>query len=296
MKLTAIVAATDLSDQAVPAAKWAHELAQRTHAKVIAGHVFELGFDSWWHSKYEALMDDEKRAAAVAATAKWFEDAVGAPPTAAELKVDHCSNGLTKIVQEHHADLLVMSPSSKSRLMKTLVGSRVHELASRPPCAVAIVKAEDALTDGAKVAVATDFSPPSERAIRFAAGMAAVTGCLLEIVTVAHQPSSPALPNLFDGVAADLPQLIRQRLEGYVAGVLGPDHGALLTVLTGDPVHDALYDYAEAANLALLVLGRTGHRSVVGDLLGSVPRTLINRLPCTIVVTPADPEVPGAPV
>ena len=56
-------------------------------------------------------------------------------------------------------------------------------------------------------------------------------------------------------------------------------------VATGD-APEALTAFVEENQISILVMGRTGQRSVVGDLLGSVPRSIVSTLPCTVIVTP----------
>jgi nucleotide-binding universal stress UspA family protein len=277
-----VVVATDFSPGAVPAARFAHALGARWGRPVVVGHVVELGFESWWRSLYDIATDPARMEEAQARVSAWFTEATGEAPAGAELRVDHPHDGLTRIAHESAAALLVMAPTSKSTFSQAIVGSRVQEIAARPPCPVAVVDPRrPSLGSPARIMVAVDFSEPGARALTFADDLAADLGAELHAVHVINTPETPALPDLAAGHLAAATEAATRALMA-----LPIQHPAgRRQIITGRP-KQALARHAETERIDLLILGRTGHRSVMGDVLGSVPRALIRDLPCTVIVVP----------
>lgn len=280
-----IIVATDLSESAGAAARWASALAESTGADVIAAHVIEISLSSWLHARYEVAVDAEKRAQAEAKVADWYAQHAGKPPSAVDLRVNSCFNALTEAAAEHHAELLVMAPTGKSALAQLVVGSRLQEIASRPPCALAVAVGGPLK----RVGIAIDFSEASKQALAWAHGLASQVGAELRVLHVAELPDLPAFDEdlfgesfhaFYKEAEEGLATLIAERVPA------GSAVAVKATVITGSP-EDALEAYARDNALDALVLGQTGHDSVIGDILGSVPRGLINRRPCTVIVVPA---------
>lgn len=277
-----IIVATDLSENAGAAAKWAQGVANVTQASVVAAHVIEISLSSWLHARYEVAVDDEKRAQAIAKITDWYTEHAGVAPAAVDLRVNSCFNALTEAAAEHHAELLVMSPTGKSALAQLVVGSRLQEIASRPPCALAVAAGGPIK----RLAVAVDFSDASKEALNWAHGLAKQVGATLEVLFVAEVPDLPAFDeDLFGESFSAFYKEAEDGLGTLINEQLGGRDGVKPVVLTGH-AEDALETYVRDNGVDALVLGQTGHDSVIGDILGSVPRGLINRRPCTIIVVP----------
>ncbi|MGK0362743.1 MAG: nucleotide-binding universal stress UspA family protein [Bradymonadia bacterium] len=284
-----VIFATDLSEGAGKAAKWAADLSAQTKAEVVVAHVIEIGLNSWLKARYDDVVDDKLRAKAEEKVAAWYATHTGARPDAVDLRVNTCFNALTEAAAEHHADLLVMSPTGKSTIAQMVVGSRVQEIASRPPCPLAIVAGGPI----SKLSIAVDFSEGSAQALRWAHDLASGLGAELRIVHVADLPDLPAFDedlfgDSFNAFYADA----EATLNAMVAKTLPAGHGATSVVISGNP-EDVLVSDAIEHGLDAIVVGQTGHDSVIGDILGSVPRSLINRQPCTIIVVPTKAPAPA---
>ncbi len=288
MESPCIVVATDLSPGAEPAARWGANLGRLTGWPVHAAHIIEIGFESWWRNRYDVLVNEGSMAAARARVAQWFEDATGAAPAGVEIRVSDCHAGLTEVVEALGASVLAMAPTGKNALVQAVAGSRVQELAARPPCPLAVVHPEQHdLGTEARIAVAVDFSHPASEALRVAANLAAAAGAALHLVHVVAVPDVPALPSLFEG--EDL--AVVEEAERALAGLAVPYDRVQREVVMGGPA-EALSAYVAREAIDLLVVGRTGHRSVIADVLGSTPRALIRHLPCTVMVAPP-PSTPA---
>ena len=132
-----------------------------------------------------------------------------------------------------------------------------------------------------KILVAYDFSEPSNRALGFAADLAAKLGATLELVHV-H-------PDIYDGhgapaVGTPWPtgeqeerylRFLDQELERVVHGVLG-DAGAQVArhVVRGEPIK-RIEALAQEVGADLLCIGSTGKGAVQRALLGSVSQRIL---------------------
>ncbi|MFF5919317.1 universal stress protein [Streptomyces flavochromogenes] len=133
-----------------------------------------------------------------------------------------------------------------------------------------------------RIVVGVDGSEPSLKALRWAAGQAALTGDSLQAVIGWEYPASwaaaPGVPPDFD------PQhLAEQSLDESLAKVLDPAVavGVTRTVVSGNPAQ-ALID--QAAGASLLVVGDRGHTGFKAAVLGSVSSRVTQHAPCPVVV------------
>ncbi|MGW6912818.1 universal stress protein [Kitasatospora sp. NPDC054939] len=135
------------------------------------------------------------------------------------------------------------------------------------------------------VVVGVDGSPLSHAAVRWAAGLALLTGRPLEAVTVWEFPSlygehGLALP-LLDGFEAE--RSAARILDEALAATLRPGApAAVRRRLRAGPPGPTLVTTAEGA--AALVLGSRGYGAPAGALLGSVTQYCLHHARCPVVV------------
>ncbi|MBD0708985.1 MULTISPECIES: universal stress protein [unclassified Streptomyces] len=134
-----------------------------------------------------------------------------------------------------------------------------------------------------RIVVGVDGSAPSLKALKWAAGQAALTGDTLETVIGWEYPASWA--TLMPGVPAefDPEQLAQQILDESLSQALTPEQAAAATrtVIGGNPTQ-ALLDAARGANL--LVVGDRGYSGFKAAVLGSVSTHVTQHAPCPVVV------------
>jgi nucleotide-binding universal stress UspA family protein len=137
------------------------------------------------------------------------------------------------------------------------------------------------------VLVATDFSEPSEAAVRYGRALADAFDAALHVMHVV--PDSMALPwaTMADGLAmADVQkQWEREAQERLVQLIPGDDPlGARVTFLTraGDPVRQ-IVGYAAEQGIDLIVLGTHGRGPVAHMLMGSVAERVVRGAPCPVL-------------
>ncbi len=286
MKSSSIVLATDLSEAAKSAAVWARDMATRTGMPVIAVHVVEIGFDNWLHGRYEIAVDDEMRAAAEKRVAEWYADATGEPAHQVEVHVGHAVHELTEAAKTYDAAMLVMASTGKGSFTRTMVGSRVQQIVSMPPCPVVIVDPISfTLTDTPRIAAAIDFAPSTAEVVGVAGSLAAMSGTGLTLAHIFQTPRMLGVVELLSveqaaevmgGAEAELQAIAEARLPGVETTV---------AVRAGEP-ETGLVEFCRAERIDVLVLGHTGHWHSARELLGSTPRKLLSNQPCTLVIAP----------
>jgi nucleotide-binding universal stress UspA family protein len=137
------------------------------------------------------------------------------------------------------------------------------------------------------VLVATDFSEPSEVAVRYGRALADAFDATLHIIHVV--PDSMALPwaTMADGLAmADVQKQwereAQERLE-----LLIPENERLtmrvhFVTRAGDPVRQVV-GYAAEQGVDLIVLGTHGRGPVAHMLMGSVAERVVRGAPCPVL-------------
>jgi universal stress protein A len=137
------------------------------------------------------------------------------------------------------------------------------------------------------ILVATDFSEPSEVAVRYGRTLAEAFDARLHILHVV--PDSLALPwaTMADGLAmADVQRHWEEdAIERLQRMLPESDRAAVRAVLatrTGDPVRQ-ITGYATDAHADLLVLGTHGRGPVAHILMGSVAERVVRTAPCPVL-------------
>ncbi|MFE9309028.1 universal stress protein [Streptomyces sp. NPDC006706] len=133
----------------------------------------------------------------------------------------------------------------------------------------------------ARIVVGVDGSGPSEDALRWAARQAALTGAVVEAVTVWEYPmwyGTSALAAGFD-FADNAAKILAQALDE----TFGSDRPVEIRtrVEQGNPAGVLL---AASRGAELLVVGNRGHGGFTEALLGSVGQHLVQHAECPVVV------------
>ncbi|MET9722137.1 universal stress protein [Streptomyces zaomyceticus] len=139
-----------------------------------------------------------------------------------------------------------------------------------------------------RIVVGVDGSEPSLRALKWAAGQAALTGDSLQTVIGWEYPASwatlmPGVPPEFDPE-----RLAKQILDESIDQALTPGEAAAVirTVVGGNPTQ-ALIDAAKGASL--LVVGDRGYSGFKAAVLGSVSSHVTQHASCPVVVVRGEP-------
>jgi nucleotide-binding universal stress UspA family protein len=125
---------------------------------------------------------------------------------------------------------------------------------------------------GPRIVVGVDGSPSSRSALRWAVGQARLTGGTVDAVIAWHLPvmlRNQSWAPIYAEEASDFAADARKRIDAAISAEVEPadSHLVRTRVVHGHPAQ-VLLDVADGADL--LVVGRRGHGSVAGALLGSV--------------------------
>jgi nucleotide-binding universal stress UspA family protein len=148
-----------------------------------------------------------------------------------------------------------------------------------------------------RIFCAVDFSPPSRRALRVAADLAARVDAKLTVLHVRDVPSVPIAelaaappPDAVERARYEAARLLESaRLE---AEALAPGRVAA-ELLEGEPAWEVV-KYAASRGADLLVVGTHGRTGVRRFMMGSIAERVLREAPCPVLAVrePAAEVVP----
>lgn len=205
-------------------------------------------------------------------------------PTAAE--------GLMSVAEREQADAIVVGPSHNAEPGRLLAGGTAETLLSgaSTPVAVAPRGLESNGEGTVRIGCGFDGSAESVAALGWAFDLSRSLEATL-IATAVFEPvafGGVSVSGAFGTRSANsaLREVLTERLEAAVSE-LGDEVEVETRTVNGDPAAE-LTSWAE--DLDLLVLGSRGYGPIRSVLLGSVSRTLVRGLPCSVVVLPRGAE------
>ena len=200
---------------------------------------------------------------------------------------------ISRLVNEHHADLVITATHGRSGLKRFFLGSVTERLMRTLPCPLLVLRGaeEDSPATSLKfpfkrILVGCDFSSDSDFAFKYSLSIAQEFESELHMVHVV-EPSGykdlfkmPAEPG--ERLKQDLLDMIKGRLKAMV-----PDEALnWLTLhsqlLVGKPYAEIIR-YAEINDIDLISLGIRGHGMVEDLLVGSTTDRVIRRAPCPVL-------------
>ncbi|WP_369131820.1 universal stress protein [Modestobacter sp. I12A-02662] len=176
------------------------------------------------------------------------------------------------------AGLLVVGSRGHGGVTGLLLGSVSEHVLAHATCPVVVVRERRTATG--RIVVGVDGSHESQRALRWAARQARLSGSAVHAVGAWRVPLGSGLTVRPE---ADWAGHTSHTLAAAVAGALGEEDatGVVQEVVEGHPA-DALLSAATDADL--LVVGSRGRGAFAGLLLGSVSRHVAAHAPCPAVV------------
>jgi universal stress protein A len=133
----------------------------------------------------------------------------------------------------------------------------------------------------------TDFSPHSERAVRYACGLAQRLGSELHLLHVLSEivPAGPD-PLLMPVMPPEYYQENEDRSRETLSKLIQPDWGTPRSVITavrwGSPV-EVISAYAEDQKIDLIVIATHGRTGLSHVFLGSVAERIVREAPCPVL-------------
>jgi nucleotide-binding universal stress UspA family protein len=257
-----ILAPTDGSDVAAVAADAAVTLARRFGADVRGLYVRNGEGGDADGDRATAVVADRAAAAGIEVTTA-VVDAEG--PIHRRILAD---------ADDHGADCIVMGTHGRTGLDRFVLGSVAERTLRESPVPVLTVHEDTAVDrDLDAVLVPTDGSDRSEAAAAHAVDLALATDATLHVV---HVVDAGVLP--MDGSGAVFDELQRAGERALDSVVERAEHAGVSTirasVLSGTP-YRAITDYADAEDVALVVMGTHGRTGFDRYLLGSVAERVV---------------------
>jgi nucleotide-binding universal stress UspA family protein len=141
-----------------------------------------------------------------------------------------------------------------------------------------------------RIVVGIDGSQSAKTALHYAITQAQLINATVEAITAWQDPAMSGFsygwsPMLFDGES--IATLTEKTLDETVAEVTSQDgwpHPEVVTRVVQGHAAQVLVEATRGAQL--LVLGRRGHSTFAGILLGSVSQYCVQHAPCPVVVVP----------
>ncbi|HET6950469.1 MAG TPA: universal stress protein [Acidimicrobiales bacterium] len=289
------VVGVDGSDASCEALHWTAALAESFGADVVAVHAVGLLEDVEVHDVpgQEHLAG---RRRVVETT--WCAPLAGAGFThRVELRDGPALDVLLQAARDERADLLVVGSRGTGPDPARALGSTSLHVLQAAEVPVLVVpapgtggpEARPSPRSVERVLVGVDRSPPSLVALDLAADVAGVLGGSLSVVEVVEYvpafPLGPATSVTCEG-EEDAPERTRVLLESAVRGLRDRGLRVQVVVRSGEPA-PVLLDLAEDIDADLVVVGTRGRGDPADPALGSVARTVADRVRRPTLVVPA---------
>ncbi len=288
-----LVVATDLSENAEPAAKAAVELGSALGLDVEVLHVLDLNRRKTTE-KMEVFHDKKLRAKAEAQVSQWFEDASGEAAQAVVLKIGDPAEEIRKVAGLENVALLAIAMSGRGAWSRLIFGSTAMKLAGRPKGPTAVIHPDyHRFQKGMTIAVGTDFSKASDLALKEAAQMARATDSALRIVhvnvlpslTVIHEgdlPPGAKTTEVVDWAQESMDEL-RTRNEELLDGL------DVETQVVADHPVAGLRKFVEEQGVDWLVLGDRRPEQRKGT--STVKGKWVQRMNCSTMIIPTIDQI-----
>jgi len=144
-----------------------------------------------------------------------------------------------------------------------------------------------------KVLVASDFSDPSESALKYGREFARTFGSALHVLHVVETPvmwaGTEAVGVDFAGLQRDLEAGARAMLDRIVTQEDRAQLKAVTAIRTGNSPAAEIASYANEEGADIIVMGTHGRRAIGHLLMGSVAEKVVRIAPCP-VLTVRHPE------
>ena len=134
------------------------------------------------------------------------------------------------------------------------------------------------------ILVPTDFSPASQRALRYACNMADGVGASLHVIHVLQNPvySELYLPPS-DDYLEELEKRSRAKLQGQLSDAEKKKYSAVFVLRMGEPARQILEYLKEQPAIDLVVMATAGRGGVARLMMGSVADKIVRAAPCPVL-------------
>ena len=273
-----ILFATDFSGESLAALPYAIALARRYDAKLYLAHV--IGPEE------ESILDGEEARRAAQVLMEGIERDVHAAnvPSQTLLVFGSVHVRLCELVRQHQVDLIVAGTHGRKGWKRLVLGSTAEEIFRCAPCPVLTVGpkaiAHPHLPEVQHILCATDFSPESNHAARYAHALARAYGARITMLHVlpgllASNPEAEKLAHIFV-------EEMRRQLPGVVPGKTYLE----CRLAFGEPSEE-VFRLRETTQADLIVLGARHAGRYATHLLGGVAYRVAAGAECPVLTVPS---------
>ncbi|HEV2970978.1 MAG TPA: universal stress protein [Pirellulales bacterium] len=145
------------------------------------------------------------------------------------------------------------------------------------------------------VLVPTDFSEPSDVALRYGKAFAESFQAALHLIHVLDESalvypwtSPDGTPIALGAARSEMENMVKDRLSKILSDAEREKYSARVSTLCGSPFME-IVAYAKAQSIDLIVMGTHGRGPIAHMLMGSVAEKVVRKAPCP-VLTVRHPE------
>ena len=266
-----ILVPTDFSEQAKNATKLAAEIARKSGARILLVHIIEASRSFSFNTMGEAAESAGEDAfflnKLIEVQKEHLDEAAKAPflkgLTVEEiLEMGNPYQGISNVIAQHKADLLVMGTKGSSGLDEILIGSNTEKVVRYATCPVITVKDEISLSDIKNIVYATNLSTDQSKFISHLKIMREITGAKVHLVKV-------NTPNHF--------YTQRQMNESFEKFTKKYDlDDVSLNVYNEATEEDGILYFAEDLGSCMIAIATHGRTGLLHLLTGSIAEDLVN--------------------
>ena len=280
LKFRTIAVATDLSDPASAALRYAQEMARMYQSTLVVVHVIDpLAYA--FPERAPMLLAANRAAAAELKKIEEETSALGIPIHSVIESGIVCDR-ISQAVKEYHADLLVLGTRAKTEAGRVALGTVARQLLARSTCPILTISPGVKTLPWAgcwgRVLAATDFSPASIRALQCAHQVA------LRQLILLHVPEGEGVPD-----CAHCQERLRFLAPLNESHTVPVEH-----IVEAGKAADLIYQYAEKFAVDLLVLGSPTRVLAEKDFHSSTVLQVISKVRCPVLCLPAQPVASAA--
>lgn len=195
--------------------------------------------------------------------------------------------GLCSAARELGADLIAVGTHGRTGLGWFFLGSVAQHVVRASTTDVLVARREEAARGGyRRILVATDFSPPSERALDRALELAA-PGAAIDVVHFYHLPPVVGLDGMSHGfgpMEARLADELRVEGERLLSARRSSSGPSLQFHVRHTSATPGVVHWLEEQPFDLAALGSHGWRGFRHAILGSVAETVVRRASCSVLI------------
>jgi nucleotide-binding universal stress UspA family protein len=283
---------TDLSGKFGAALGHALMLADRFKAGLVMLHAANF------HKNQKDLQFPEVDPAADEFEARLEEQLsqiIGAAP-AHKLRIDHIVHQNNNPVQEicayveaNKVDLIIMGTHGRTGLSHLLAGSVAEEVVRRATCPVMTVRAvkpSAEVTPYFDILVPVDFSPYSQKALRYGVTLAHLFEANLHLLHVLEEPLHPAYYGLGEDLLIrlnpEVPRRSHEELQQLVSQA-GSVKVKCQTHVCEGRAYSEIVRFAADRECDLVVMGTHGLSGLERFLLGGTTEKVMRHAPCPVL-------------